>query len=230
MTKLKASLGRLVQESASERAVLQTLLTKGADLKDKETIYFAAFHATLLFEEAAEQVEKAKRDTTVGARLGQIMVKKGMTAKDLVETWDTSGRGEISKDDFRFHCLELGVVAPTAEINELFCSLDADGGGSLDKHELRAALKQLEDEAYRARNACFVLQKHTMDLAEVMQATQSAWANLKKTDALLEEIAEADARHRRAAEKSAAAEAEKNGRNEVVQAAADSVSRRRECR
>lgn len=227
MTKLKASLGRLVQESASERAVLQTLLTKGADLKDKETIYLAAFHATLLFEEAAEQVEKVKRDTTVGARLGQIMVKKGMTAKDLVETWDTSGRGEISKDDFRAHCLELGVVASTADINELFCSLDADGGGSLDKHELRAALKQLEDEAYRARNARFVLQKHTMDLAEAMQATQKAWADLKKTDALLEEIAEADARHRRAAEKSAAAEAEKNGRNEAMQAAGDSVSRRR---
>ena len=228
MTKLKASLGRLVQESASERAVLQTLLTKGADLKDKETIYLAAFHATLLFEEAAEQVEKVKRDTTVGARLGQIMVRKGMTAKDLVETWDTSGRGEISKDDFRAHCLALGVVAPTEDINELFCSLDADGGGSLDKYELRAALKQLEDEAYKARNARFDLQKHTMDLAEVMRATQAAWMSLKKREALLEEIAEADARLRRAAEKNAAAEAEKSGRNEVVQgAAADSGARRR---
>lgn len=228
MTKLKASLGRLVQESTSERAFLQTLQTKGADLKDKETIYLAAFHATLRFEEAAEQVEKVKRDTTVGARLGQIMVRKGMTAKDLVETWDTSGRGEISKDDFRAHCLALGVVAPTADINELFCSLDADGGGSLDKYELRAALKQLEDEAYKARNARFDLQKHTMDLAEVMRATQAAWMSLKKREALLEEIAEADARLRRAAEKNAAAEAEKSGRNEVVQgAAADSGARRR---
>jgi hypothetical protein len=66
-----------------------------------------------------------------------------------------------------------------------------------------------------------------MDLAEAMQATQKALADLKKTDARLEESAEADARHRRAAEKSAAAEAEKNGRNEAMQAAGDSVSRRR---
>ena len=67
-----------------------------------------------------------------------------------------------------------------------------------------------------------------MDLAEVMRATQAAWMSLKKREALLEEIAEADARLRRAAEKNAAAEAEKSGRNEVVQgAAADSGARRR---
>jgi hypothetical protein len=83
MTKLKASLGRLVQESASERAVLQTLLTKGADLKDKETIYLAAFHATLLFEEAAEQVEKVKRDKVV-----KLPIQKGGVPENRFELKD----------------------------------------------------------------------------------------------------------------------------------------------
>lgn len=148
MTKLKASLMRLVDESKADRTLLATLHVKAKQMREKAAVALKAAEATKIFEAAIVELERTEAETTTGARLGQLMIKKGLSAKDIVEKWDENGTGEISMDEFRRQCFALGLQSTAAQVDALFMSLDADGGGSLDKFELRAALKKLEDAAY----------------------------------------------------------------------------------
>ena len=168
------------------------------------------------FEQATDEIERKNRERTIGARLGQLIIKKGLRVADLVERWATPGGrprsrvpcapcdaalvvraailtvcvplattmrpdGDIREDQFVEHCLALGVEDPAnhapgqaeEELHRLFRELDDDGGGSLDKHEVRQALRMVEDQAYAARQEKLDIYTRADHLAQAMDAAQA---------------------------------------------------------
>lgn len=108
--------------------------------------------ATLLaFEAACAALKAARSETSVGSELGDIIAGKGMKAADVARKWDSSGDGDIDKKEFQKNVLAMGVTHSADEVDALFDSLDADGGGSLDMNEVRKALKHFMDDAEKRR-------------------------------------------------------------------------------
>ena len=48
---------------------------------------------------------------------------------DLFREWDEDGDGEVTKEEFRKALPRLGLYATQEDMDELFDSFDADGGG-----------------------------------------------------------------------------------------------------
>ena len=123
------------------------------------------------------------------------------------------------------------MVCEASEIDQLFQSLDADGGGSLDVAEIKLALKRLEEEAFHARQNVRLLSQTIVELVRAMRAAQAEWREARKAedDAVAERLAQ---RQREADEKAAAeaeaaaardaARAEKKAKAAADKAAADS--------
>jgi len=60
--------------------------------------------------------------------------------KKILKDWDTRGKGEFLRGEFRMNLRNLGLQATPAECDDLFDSWDEDRGGSLDLKELKTAL------------------------------------------------------------------------------------------
>ena len=137
--------------------------------------------ATLRLQKAYAEIERMRAETPMGARLGTLFIRKGLKVADLVEQWDEAGTGEIVEDDFVHHCIAIGMESTFADgLRELFRALDDDGGGSLDKQELRQALKSLEVQAYEARQISFDLYKRTLELHGTALDAQKRCTELKE--------------------------------------------------
>ena len=76
----------------------------------------------------------------------QDMIKK------LLKDWDTKGKGEFLKGEFRLNLRNTGLNATSAEADGLFDSWDDDKGGSLDLKELRSALLSVQSAAKAYKN------------------------------------------------------------------------------
>ena len=84
-------------------------------------------------------------------RVGELLRKRNMRIGDVIHDWDDDGDGQIDRSEFLRHLHSLGLTDVTrAESDKLFSSLDEDGSGELDMHELRHALKNLLEAATRA--------------------------------------------------------------------------------
>ena len=60
---------------------------------------------------------------------------------DIVHKWGGSD-GIIDRKEFSGEVRALGIEASPRGIHELFASLDADGGGSIDHDEMKDGLKR----------------------------------------------------------------------------------------
>ena len=60
------------------------------------------------------EVERAREELTVGARLGSLFIKRGLKIADVVDQWDSTGNGEIDKNEFRHQVQQLGLQASRA--------------------------------------------------------------------------------------------------------------------
>ena len=60
----------------------------------------------------------------VPIQLGLLLVNKDDMIKKLLKDWDTKGRGEIIKADFRLNLRNTGINATSAEADTLFDSWD----------------------------------------------------------------------------------------------------------
>ena len=80
-------------------------------------------------------------------QLGLLLLTKDDYIKKILKDWDTKGKGEFLKGEFRLNLRNTGINATSGEADELFDSWDDDRGGSLDLKELRAALLKCQDAA-----------------------------------------------------------------------------------
>ena len=73
-------------------------------------------------------------------QLSSIMQEHSVKLIDLFRDWDTDGNGAIDKKEFRQAVAALGYDAPNKAIDTVFATLDVDGGGMIEYHELKASL------------------------------------------------------------------------------------------
>ena len=192
VSELKSALKKL-QDAASksgEQAV--GIREQAAFFRGRAAVAKEAVDATAISEQVVRDLGALKSNRSVEARLGMLLSQKVGTMKinDVVSKWDASGDGDISKGEFRKQVKAYGLMAESWEIDGLFESLDADGGGSLDHAEMKRALKQLMDTAAAADKDMKRLQKQ---LAEVNASARSAQGELKKVVKLDQEAAALEA-------------------------------------
>ena len=65
-----------------------------------------------------------------------MLLAKNMKIGDLINSWDAT-EGDVSQAQFRKNVRGLVVDATAEEMDELFSSIDLDGGGTLDLDELK---------------------------------------------------------------------------------------------
>ena len=105
----------------------------------------------------------------------------------------------------------MGVEAKGHEVDELFDTLDEDGGGSLDTQELKVALKKLQDLAEESKSQIRQQAIQVLELAKVMKTQQASYQQQRKRDRAAE-AKEAEKRAREAEELAAAVAQQKEAR------------------
>ena len=96
----------------------------------------------------AEALEGATESApSLKVQLGLLLLSKEDYIKQILKDWDTKGKGEFLKGEFRLNLRNTGLNATSAEADDLFDSWDDDKGGSLDLKELKAALLKVQTSA-----------------------------------------------------------------------------------
>jgi Ca2+-binding EF-hand superfamily protein len=95
----------------------------------------------------AEELESQKVAPSVRMQLGLLLTSSDDYIKRCLKDWDTKGKGEFLRAEFRLNLRNTGLNTTSAEADALFDSWDEDRGGSLDLKELRTALEALKREA-----------------------------------------------------------------------------------
>ena len=107
--------------------------------------------------EAAELEKKGSEGDkpTLGIQLGLLLLTKDDFIKRVLKDWDSKGKGEFLKAEFRLNLRNVGLNPSSAEADSLFDSWDEDGGGSLDLKELKEALLKAQAAAkkYKQRTS-----------------------------------------------------------------------------
>ena len=85
-------------------------------------------------------------------QLGMLLLSKDDYIKKLLKDWDTKGKGEFLKGEFRLNLRNTGIIVTSQEADDLFDSWDEDKGGSLDLGELKAALTKVQEAARAFRD------------------------------------------------------------------------------
>ena len=83
----------------------------------------------------------------------EILTAQFAKAMDLFKSWDEDKNGKVDKKEFRKAFAALGYSAPKPEIDAVFDSLDADGGGTITYKELRKTLKLGRSEQVKAKKS-----------------------------------------------------------------------------
>ncbi len=133
---------RAMREAAARRAAKEAAAIAQFELQpssalEEQAKKLAAFIKSLHATANTHSIEQ---------QVGRALIEKRLKPKHLVAEWDAKRKGEISKKDFRTGVRKaLAIKAEDKEIDGLFASFDADGGGTLDLPELQAALVRLQE-------------------------------------------------------------------------------------
>ena len=182
---------------------------------------------TRLAERADAQLARLRANKSAAALLGAELLRRNAKIADLLTGWAKNKDGDITKKEFRANVWKMGGAGngldelKETQLDELFESLDDDGGGSLDTDELKAALVQMREASQETDKEISRLKKATVDLWKSAKAAQLERRRQKKADE-----AEAAAQREQAAREARAME-EAAARAEAAKAAKLEELRRR---
>uniref|UniRef100_A0A7S2JHC6 EF-hand domain-containing protein n=1 Tax=Haptolina brevifila TaxID=156173 RepID=A0A7S2JHC6_9EUKA len=172
---------RFVRELEKRKRPLQRLRT----LKDR---------SATIAEPSSEPTAPIAIDPRrpLGDQIREMLRKQNMRVMDLFRSWDLNGDGLIQKKEFRQAINALGFEIPTdpkpaaaykAAVDEVFNELDADGGGTLDYHELSTMLAAKIRPAASSEPQREVVHLGSTSKAAVRQHTSMLAAALKTENA-----------------------------------------------
>lgn len=223
---VKSALRTLHDAAQTAAVVAEAVREKGSELRAKAESVRRAAEATVQAEMAMVERQKYEKKS-VGAQLGAMLKKKGLKVNAIVTLWGGPD-GQIDKGEFAAEVSELGLNASRAEMDELFESLDDDGGGTLDMAEMKKAMRTLIDECDAVRDNIKRLTQKATEATRAAHAAQLEWRQQQQIDrkqqheqiAREEEAAEAlEAKVAEEKAAKAAAVAKKKAAQEVEKAA-----------
>jgi Ca2+-binding EF-hand superfamily protein len=180
---------------------------------------------TAAAEAAAKLHKENQTEGALGAQLGAMLKKKGTKVSEVVSRWGGDD-GMVDKKEFWRESQNLGLRADREEVDRLFDRFDFDGGGTLDKSEIKIALIKLTDEAEQVMSRIKFLANKAEDAVQNAKVAQEEYRRSRQErekrymreqeeaekEARAAEAAAAEIRERRALkklEKEAALAAEK---------------------
>ena len=217
VAEIKGALRKLQKQAAVAASSQSAVLARAAEMRAKADRIRKVKEETVVYEEAVLELQTAEKKG-VGAALGFAIKEKGLNVNDIVSKWGNNRPGQVSKKEFRDGVRGVIPTASGAEVDTLFATLDADGGGHLDTEELKDALRMLVKESAAVKDQVRNLKAK---VAEVMKPAKAAQAQYRKEKREEEEAAaaaaaeaarvarEAEEQEARAAEERAAKLAEK---------------------
>ena len=197
--KLKDDAARNAKHDAERRASAQAH-------RQRSELVQAAIDATVEWEVLSRTYERRKEQPSLGLKLGMLIVTKGWSIQSIITQWDADGDQSVDKDEFRTHVKSLCAQYSTFEIDKLFDSLDADGGGALDLREVAEALRNFREEAKGGKDVLRSMAKRVFDKAREAKAAQVAMREALEAERVA--IAEVAEREQLVAEEKAAAAAQ----------------------
>ena len=153
-------------------------------------------------EQAKAEMEEIGKKS-VGADLGALLRKKGMKATDIINK-------EFTKPDFAYFCNSIGLNAYRWELDSLFDRLDDDGSGSLDPPEIKAALKQLEEECEQVKVDIRSAGQRSAEVTRQARGVYEKWFEENQAEEKAEKDAAEKEAQRRQAEVDAKIQAQEN--------------------
>ena len=134
--------------------------------------------------ERLESECNALEPDNIADRLAALLFSSDLPAKmkEIAKDWDPRGDGSISRGEFRLHIRALGLKATSSsneDIDILFSRWDEDKSGTIDSHELIAALNNMRTE-WRERKG--------RDAMRLVEATHKIDILRKRTRAAREAI------------------------------------------
>ena len=199
LAELKPALKFLLDAAQGAEDDAARFRQQAAELREKAAQTEAAAQVTEAAESEEAELEKLKN--TLGppdVQLGNLIIKRNLKIGDIITKWDPSNDGSVDKKEFRANVLDMGVISEPEALDELFDSLDDDGGGELDVGELKELLKKLIEVAKEA----LVREK------ELETSSVAARKSAKQQQALLREQEAAKAKAEKEAEEAARKAAE----------------------
>ena len=143
------------------------------------------------YRDEADKIEAQTPAPSMKMQLGLMLLSKENAIPAMVKLWDSKGKGEVIRGEFRLHLRNTGLEATSGEADELFDSWDEDKGGSLDIGELKAALKKLASKAKAWRDAPDSRQEKIKSLrkqARLAEDAANALAQAEKLETELEDL------------------------------------------
>ena len=162
----------------------------------------AAKAAYVSYDELAERAEELRneadalekqygtRHTPLGVQLGMLLQTNANNVNKIIRDWDSRGRGEFLKGEFRLVLKGIGLMPTPAEADELFDEWDDDHGGTLDMREVKVGLTRSQDQAKSHQQAPDPNAARAQALRQRAAMCDEAAETTSKAEALEEELDE----------------------------------------
>jgi len=96
------------------------------------------------FLKEATDLEEQVEPLSVELMIGENLIDGTLTIARCLKDWAHTGR--LMKGSMRSHLRNIGIALSVSEADTLFDSWDADGGGTLEPHELSECLSRCEQK------------------------------------------------------------------------------------
>ena len=115
---------------------------------------------------------------------------EGLSPADVLAAWDINRDGQVQKAEFRRAIRQMSHRATNDDISELFDRFDRDAGGTLDRTELRAAMKELHEGILSAQAQGASLRRQVEYRTRRIVALEACIASTKLAEAAERALAE----------------------------------------
>lgn len=212
INELKVALTQLKEAASGAIRSEQLKVAAAKEHRERAAQAQEVAEATALVEQTADEISTLRDSRSISAQFFRAMQKKNLKAGSSADMLNKieSSQAEINLKEFKRLVTSMGVESTQQELSELFTSLDADGGGTLDKEEMNAWLTQTLEEAEETKQQVQRLALTLVGALKTMKSLQAGWKKLIRAD-----------------EEAAAKEAERLAQEEEERAAAEAEQERK---